>query len=87
MEPSHLAEAWTRVEASGRRVKAILVVDLRGEAGGERFELDAYLEEFAQLDAGKPPHERAAVRHMLDEALGGQATQSFPDRPAADVKA
>ncbi len=31
MEPSHLTEAWSRAEAAGRRVKAILVVDLAGQ--------------------------------------------------------
>lgn len=31
MEPSHLAEAWSRAEAAGRRVKAVLVVDLAGQ--------------------------------------------------------
>lgn len=31
MEPSHLTEAWSRVEATGRRVKAILIVDLAGQ--------------------------------------------------------
>lgn len=31
MEPSHLAEALTRADTAGRRVKAILVVDLAGQ--------------------------------------------------------
>ena len=31
MEPSHVEDAWSRAEAAGRKVKAILVVDLAGQ--------------------------------------------------------
>ncbi len=31
MESSHITEAWSRVEAAGRRVKAVMVVDLAGQ--------------------------------------------------------
>ena len=72
-----------RDEARARR----LVRRLRGEPRRERLHLDPDLEQFADVARRQPPHNRAAMRRVLDQPFGGETAQRFAHRPAAHREA
>ena len=57
-----------------------------GEPGGKRLHFDPNQEQFADLALGQAPHDRSAVRPMLDQPVGGEAPQRLPHWSAADRK-
>ena len=76
-----------RLDRGGETLPPVGSIRRGGEPGGERLHFDPDQEQFADLALGEPPHDRAAMRPMLDQPVGAEAPQRLPHRAAADPKA
>ena len=67
-----------RLDRGGKARAPVGRVGRGGEPGGERLHFDPDQEQFADLALREPPHDRAAMRPMLDQPVGAEPPQRLP---------